>query len=536
MAKPAFLAGRIAAVGVVVGASVVARAETIELPTFDVVATTPLGGGEIDATKVPASVWQTGAADIETFKDTTITETLARQAPGVTVGNASGNDFQPDVSYRGFDATPVSGKAQGLAVYQDGVRINEAFGDTVNWDLIPVNAIDKMTIVAGNPIFGLNALGGALNVTMKTGFAWQGFEADLRAGSFSRAQAALQFGKQVGDWAVYLAAEGLNDGGWRVDDSSTIGRFYGDVGNRANGFETHLSLTAANNQFNATASTPIQELQAYWPSVYTTPQTTANQLAMAALTTNYAVSSALSLQGGLYFRAFNQSHIDGNTTNVTPCPPFSCLNGNPVRDLFGAIVPDISQNGAVDLGEIDRSRTQSRSGGASAQAVDTDKIAGRNNTFTIGASLDYGSTNYSANSELGVVNYANHAFPATGFGYYLDEPLSYLAPVAVRATNAYVGLYALDTFNATEALTLTGGARFNFAGIDLSDQNGGLVKGYSSYGHVNPVVGLTYKINPDLTVYAGYAMSNRVPTPLELGCADPVHPCIIDNSSSRTRI
>ncbi len=506
-----------------------AHAETIELPTFNVVATTPLGGGEIDVTKVPGSVWQTGAADIETYKDSTVTQTLARQAPGVTVGNVSGNDFQPDVSYRGFDATPVTGKAEGLAVYQNGVRINEAFGDTVNWDLIPADAIDKMTIVAGNPIFGLNALGGALNVTMKNGFTWQGFEADLRGGSFGRAQGALQFGKQVGDYSVYLAAEGITDDGWRVDGSSEISRFYGDVGYRANGLETHLEVTAANNMFGAASSTPLQLLQNDWGSVYTTPQTTDNQLAMIAWTGNYAYSNTLSFQGGLYFRAFNQSHVDGNTTNVTPCPPYSCLNGNPVHDTFGQMVPDISQNGAVDLGEIDRSWTQSRSGGGNAQAVDTDKLFGHDNTLTIGASLDYGSTNFNGNSQLGVIGYYDNSFPVIGSPYFLDEPGSYLAPVSIDATNFYTGLYALDTFTVTPALTLTGGARLNYAAIDLADQNGGLASGYSTYTHVNPTVGLTYNITPDVTFYAGYAMSNRAPTPLELGCADPIHPCIIDN-------
>ena len=212
-----------------------ARADTVVLPTFDVVATTPLGGGEINVAQSPFSVWQTGAQDIQTFNDTTVPETLARQTPGVTVGNVSGNDFQPDVSYRGFDASPVTGTPIGLAVYQNGVRINEAFGDTVNWDLIPDNAIDKMAIVAGNPIFGLNALGGALNVTMKNGFTWDGFEADLRAGSFYRAQEELQYGKQVGDYSVYVAATQINDGGWRVDSASQLTNFYGDVGYKANG-------------------------------------------------------------------------------------------------------------------------------------------------------------------------------------------------------------------------------------------------------------------------------------------------------------
>jgi len=426
-----------------------ARAETIELPTFDVVATTPLGGGDIDASRVPVSVWQTDALDIETYKDSTVTQTLARQAPGVTVGNVSGNDFQPDVSYRGFDATPVTGRAEGLAVYQNGVRINEAFGDTVNWDLIPANAIDKMTIVAGNPIFGLNALGGALNVTMKNGFTWQGFEADLRGGSFGRAQAALQYGKQVGDYSVYMAFEQINDGGWRVDGSSQITRFYGDVGYRANGLETHLNLTAANNTFGASASTPIQLLQNDWSSVYTVPQTTDNQLAMIAWTGAYAYSNTLSFQGGLYFRSFNQQHVDGNSTNVTPCPPYSCLNGNPVHDTLGQIVPDISQNGAVDLGETDRFWTQSRSVGGSAQAVDTDKLFGHDNTLTVGASLDYGWTNFCGDSELGTIAAYDNSFPVIGSGYILEEPDSYLAPLSVNATNLYAGFYALDTFNAS---------------------------------------------------------------------------------------
>ena len=278
-----------------------ARADTVVLPTFDVVATTPLGGGEIDVAQSPFSVWQTGAQDIQTFNDTTLPGTLARQAPGVTVSNVSGNDFQPDVSYRGFDATPVTGTPIGLAVYQNGVRINEAFGDTVNWDLIPENAIDKMAIVAGNPIFGLNALGGALNVTMKNGFTWDGFEADLRGGSFYRAQEELQFGKQVGDWSVYMAATQINDGGWRVDSASQLTNFYGDVGYRANGFESHLQLTAGDTQFGAAAFTPIQLLQNNWGSVYTVPQTTYNKMAMLTWTGTYAYSNTLSFQGGALF-------------------------------------------------------------------------------------------------------------------------------------------------------------------------------------------------------------------------------------------
>ena len=462
---------------IIAGAAVPAAADTIQLPTFDVIDTTPLNGGGVDVSQVPASVWQTNAADISTYKDTSVTQTLAREAPGVTVNNVSGNDFQPDVSYRGFDASPVSGTPQGLAVYQNGVRINEAFGDTVNWDLIPANAIDTMAIVSGDPIFGLNAIGGALTVTMKNGFTWQGFEADLRGGSFGRAMGSFQYGKQVGDYSVYMALEKISDGGWRVDSGSEITRFYGDVGYKANALETHLNITAADNSFGAAATTPLQLLQNDWGSLYTIPQTTQNSMAMISGTANYAYSDTLSFQGSLYFRSFNQAHVDGNTTDVTPCAPYSCLNGAPVHDTLGQIIPDISQNGAVDLGEIDRSWTQSRSVGASAQAVDKDKLFGHDNTFTIGSSLDYGWTDFNGNSQLGVIGAYNNSFPVIGSPYFIDQPDSFLAPVSVQATNLYVGLYALDTFNVSPALALTGGARFNFASINLNDRTGGLVTG-----------------------------------------------------------
>ena len=180
--------------------------------------------------------------------------------------------------------------------------------------------------------------------------------------------------------------------------------------------------------------------------------------------------------------------------------------------------------------EIDRNWTQSRSVGASLQAVDTDKIFGHDNTLTVGASLDYGWTRFNGNSQLGTFfNDNNTSFPIIPYPYMIDEPDSFLAPVSVHANNIYTGLYALDTFSATDRLTLTGGGRFNFAGINLDGASGALLNGYSSFYHINPTVGLTYKITPDINFYAGYAMSNRAPTPLELGCADPTHPCIIDN-------
>ena len=61
----------------------------------------------------------------------------------------------------------------------------------------------------------------------------------------------------------------------------------------------------------------------------------------------------------------------------------------------------------------------------------------------------------------------------------------------------------------------------------MQDQIGTALNGSDTYTRFNPIIGGTYKITSELTAYAGYSEANRAPTPLELGCADPAHPCII---------
>ena len=123
----------------------------------------------------------------------------------------------------------------------------------------------------------------------------------------------------------------------------------------------------------------------------------------------------------------------------------------------------------------------------------------------------------------------NNSLPVIGLPFIIDAPDSFLNPIAAHANNTYTGLYALDTYSVNDRLTVTAGGRFNYAGINLSGENGALLNGFSNFFHVNPTLGFTYKLMPDINFYAGYAMTNRTPTPLELGCADPNNPCIIDN-------
>ena len=121
----------------------------------NVVATSPLPGGGEDADKIPAMAQTVPAEDFARTNSQNVTDTLQQQIPGAVAIDVNGNDFAQDLRYRGFVASPIQGTPQGLAVYQNGIRVNEAFGDTVNWDLISPQAIYRADIFTNNPVFGL---------------------------------------------------------------------------------------------------------------------------------------------------------------------------------------------------------------------------------------------------------------------------------------------------------------------------------------------------------------------------------------------
>ena len=292
-------------------------------------APTPIAGTGMDVDKVPAAINAVGAAQIARTDSLNIADALQQHVPGLIISDTTGNPFMPDIQFRGFVASPVAGTPQGLAVYQNGMRINEAFGDTVNWDLIPTAAIRSVTVVTNNPAFGLNALGGAVNVQMKNGFNYQGAEINTMGGSFGRIQSSAQYGKQIDNFSVYGALEGVRDNGYRNFSESAIRRFYGDVGYRTDSSEFHLNVGVAKNNFGAAAAVPVELLQNYWGATYTTPQTTDNRVAYANLTGKVEVTPTWTIEGSARVRAFRQKTVDGNPTETEPCaadPALLCFN------------------------------------------------------------------------------------------------------------------------------------------------------------------------------------------------------------------
>ena len=509
---------------------VVRREPVARAPVARAYPTTPLASSSIDADKVPAAVTTITAADIARTQSLNITDALVQNVPSILTNDVAGNSFQPNVEFRGFVSSPVSGTPQGLAVYQNGVRINEAFGDTMNWDLIPTAAIKSIGIVTNNPAFGLNALGGAIDIQMKDGFSYHGAEINTMAGSYGRFQTSGQWGKQIDNFAIYGAIEVLHEDGYREFSTSNVRRFYGDVGYKTDMSEFHFSMGAADNTFGAAGTVPVELLQKNWGADYTTPQSSENRVGYFNLTGKVELTPTWTLEGIAHARILDRQTQDANPTGAQPCAADATLLcfGDPVTPANGLNGAQLNNpfDPSATLGEIDRTTTQSTTTGASLQATNDDRLFGHNNHFVIGGSFDYSVTHFNSSAELGTIN-TNYVIQGSGvFLGTSGNPVSD-GPVSLRTSNQYTGVYALDTFDVTNRLSITGGGRFNVADIILQDQLGGLLNGNDLYTRFNPTLGGTYKITSGLTAYAGYSEANRAPTPLELGCADPAHPCIL---------
>jgi iron complex outermembrane receptor protein len=499
----------------------------IVVPTVDVIGASPLLGSGIDRDTVPAATHVLNSSDLAREGTPDLLNALNRQVGGVTLDSASGNPFQPTFFYHGFAASPLQGTPQGLAVYINGVRFNQPFGDTVDWDLIPNIAIDSLNLEGSSPVFGLNALGGSVNVQLKNGFTYQGFEADLSGGSFGQILGEFQYGKQVGNTSTYVAGSVLHQNGWRDLQSSDIQNFFGDVGWRSDRAELHLNVTAAHSVLNGPGTSPVELLAVDPRAQFTAPNQISNQYSAVSLTGNLEVTDTTSIQAVTYYRYFLQRVTNGNAPNDTPCGDGSgllCSDAGVSTTVGGGPIPDFLNGGPYS--ELDNQTTTTNGYGVSGQVTNTNNLFGLKNNFVGGVSFDGAQTTFSATSLIGGLTALDRVF--IGPGVVIDEPGTN-SPVRVAISNATYGLYLTDTLNLTSRVALTVSGRFNAAQINLNDQNGGDLTGNHSYSRFNPAVGATYQVTPWLTAYAGYAEANRAPTPAELSCAGPSDSCSLAN-------
>jgi iron complex outermembrane receptor protein len=505
--------------------------QPLMLAPIDVVAPTPLTVGlGIERDKVPANVQVLPGLDTTQQGPSPLTSLLNQRLSSVNINDNEDNLYHPDIQYRGFTVSPVLGTPTGLAVYQNGVRLNEPFGDNVSWDLIPDFAIDRLAVIPTNPVYGLNALGGALVLNMKNGFTYHGGELDLEGGSFGHAQGTLQYGQQVGNIAAYIGLNAAWDDGYRKLSASRVKQMYADIGAETDKGSLHFSFTGADNLIAGIGPTPIQLVDVDRTAVFVSPQYFHDTVLMPTLTANYIANNEVSFQGNFYLRSSGRGTNAGNITDIIPCgrriPNTLCLDerDNPLFSTNGQPVPNIL--GGATPAENDFTQTTSLGLGGSIQGTYTAPIFDHPNNLVVGFSIDHGDVDFNSHNEVAAINFPS--LITRGTGIIIAQPDGTLDPVALETTNSYYGLYASDTFNVTPELAVTLGGRYNVALIHLFDKIGTALNGNNRFSRFNPAAGATYKITPNLTGYVGYAEANRTPTAGEIGCSDPTRPCSLD--------
>lgn len=460
---------------------------------------------------------------------------LTRQLPGVTLQDAVGNPWQPVVVYRGQTASGAQGQAQGLAAYLDGARFNLPFGDTVSLDLVPDAALRSVELLDSSPVYGLNALGGALVLETATGRSDPGLTASASYGAYGAHDVSVAAGGAAGRWSGFAAVQLRGEQGWRDFSSSRLASGYADAGYDGAAAGLHAKLIVASTGLSGNGASPEELLAVRRSAVFTHPDRTENRFTRVSLHPWADLAPTTRLQAAFHAQWQTSRALNGDAADIEPCEDdeaLLCLEtesegeeeskvltdrlGRPIRALAGDPTYAVFNRGAL----------HSRAFGVLAQITDRRPLLGGTNVLTLGTSLDHGRSAFAASTTLGKLDDTRGV---TAAGPVIAQQDNAIAPVSVITRNLYAGFFAAETLPLGPDLRLEAGLRFNLAAIKLEDQIGTALDGRHQFTRLNPGLELDWDAAPGLSLRAGYAETNRAPTPAELSCADPEAPCSLAN-------
>lgn len=467
--------------------------------TVEVVGTTPLPGLGTPIRDVPANVQVFSGKEIGQQRQSNLGDYLEQNPTSVTINSAQGNPFQSDINYRGFAASPVLGTPQGISVFQDGVRVNEPFGDGVNWDLIPQSALSSIQLIPGsNPAFGLNTLGGALALFTKNGRDNPGGQLEAYGGSFGRRGTTFEHGGKRESLDYFVTGNYLDDDGWAEHNPSTVRQFFGKLGWQGEKTDFDVALTTANNVLQGTQALPVSFYREDIRQPYTYPDQNSNKLKFLSAKGTHFLTDDIVLGGNLYYRKYRNTNFSSNMND----------------DYDPVDAPAQMLN--------DRAAIEQDSHGFGLQLTFIGQLAGRDNRLAVGTSGDFGKARYTQETQDAAITADRGAI---GFGTYESE-------TDAQTRNRYYGVFFSDTLNLNKEWTFSFSGRYNRARVTIADKSGTdpLLNGKHSFSRFNPAVGLNYAPGEWLTAYAAYNEGMRAPSPIELTCADPAAPCKLPNN------
>jgi outer membrane receptor protein involved in Fe transport len=546
-------------------AAVTAVAAAAENAPLEVIIVTPVPGQGLERQRLAANLQTATAADLQRSHAADLASFMTRRLGSVHVNEIQNNPFQPDVNFRGFTASPLLGTAQGLSVYLDGVRLNQPFGDVVSWDLIPRSAIAALTLMPGsNPLFGLNTLGGALNVRTKDGRSDAGTTLQALGGQFGRRAVEFEHGGNRADglhW--FVTGNRFEETGWRVDSPSDVRQLYAKVGLAREEGGFNAAVAWADNDLYGNGLQESRLLGADYRSVYTKPDFTANRGVLFNVDGSWRLGAGWSVAGNGWQRRLDTATLNGDinedaldqslfqptaaertalaaagysgvpasgeSTANTAFPRWRCIANVLLKD----------EPGEKCTGLLNTSDAGQDHAGFNLQFSHSGLLAGLGNQFVVGGGIDRSDVSFVQNTELG---YLRDDRSVVGLGVLADgrsagtvdgEPLD--ARVDLTADTRTFSVFVADTLSLDAVTDLTVSGRYNRTRVRSRDAitpggGKGSLDGDHQFSRFNPALGLTRRFANGFVGYAGLNQGSRAPSAIELGCADPESPCKLPNA------
>lgn len=491
-----------------IGFTQVAAQAAAPAQQVEVIGTSPLSGLGVDRNLLPYASQTVRRGALDQAQGDNMTDYLARRMPGMQVNDIQGSPFQADLTYRGYRASGLLGASQGLSVYLDGVRINEPFGDVIHWDMVPEFALQSLTVLPGaNPSFGLNTLGGAIVLETVDGRSAEGLRAELGFGSHGRKRAEVGLGQRhANGWHSYVGGTVFDENGWRDHSPGKQALVLARLGRSDGGTDWSVGVLGGSATLVGNGLLPSVTLDdgdatpdmyaASRSAVFTHPDRTKNRLAQATVNFSQQLGAGSRLQALAYAR---------NSRRDT-------VNGDGAED-FDPLQPD-------ENASLNTTATRQSAWGA---ALSLARRSGAHQ-WQVGASVDSSRVRYRQLEQEG-------SFDATRGVLAGDEEPELSA--SVTGKSLHLGLYATDTWQLAPGTHVTATLRANRSRVSntlttVDDDTGVLEakpKESFTYSSLNPALGITQQVGTGLAVFANLARNTRVPTVIELGCADPDEPC-----------
>jgi outer membrane receptor protein involved in Fe transport len=509
-----------------------------------VIGVTPLPGLDVPQQQVPVNVQTAQADDIRQLHGSSLTDLLRQDFQGVNLTQSQGNPWQANLLFHGFTLSPLLGSPAGVSVFMDGVRQNESFAETINWEAIPDFAIRNVVLVPGSsPQYGRNTLGGALLLTTKSGFTDPGGDVEVSGGSWGRIRESVEFGvhgKRVG---FYAGAGSSHETGWRDYSPSRVQQVFlrGDW-HRDDATDVALSYTGAHAKLFGTQTIPIEWAETP-KTAFTWPDYFINNLSQVNLLGRRQLDPAWAVQVNIHVRISQSRGFDSNTSDFDAYDP---AEGGPLgyavdgpydpdsleQYFYRGVTPPYDPrdpaatiNNVVAANEL--ANVHTRTWGGILQAVNNRELWGRANQLTMGIDLDAGSSVFTQSGQPAYFPYEPARRGETvGLLPFAMTPLTHAG-----SSNRDYGIYFVDVAALSDAVHLTVGGRYDYSELAVRDLSGeeADIDGRQTFHRFNPSAGLAWAVTPALDAYVNYGEGMRTPTPIEIECADPAAPCALPN-------